>query len=296
MEKMKDIMGLIPTPLTDDGKVDEVSLRRLIDYEMENGCCGVGVLAAIGEGYLISDHDRRKVIEISANHMNGKGPLMVGCPALGTVRAIELCKEAENLGADAILAFNPLAFRVYKTEELIEHFNALSNAVNIQITPYARRDDPIPFDVLSALISNKKISYMKYAFTECEFLEKLSKRFEDEFFIFCGADTLTLRYLLLGCKGVLTATAAILPREHVQLLAMVKSGDLEAAREFYYETISPWNDIAFYDMRTWHYAHKVAFQKMGIINSATVMLPQAPSPNHQIEEVEWFVKHFGKKK
>ena len=54
MKELKDIMALIPTPLTDNGEVDEASLKRLIDFEMENGCYGVGVLAAIGEGYLFS--------------------------------------------------------------------------------------------------------------------------------------------------------------------------------------------------------------------------------------------------
>ena len=296
MKDLKDIMALIPTPFTDDGEVDEASLKKLIDYEMENGCSGVGVLAAIGEGYLISHEGWRKVVDISVKHMAGKAPLMVGCPTMGTFHAVKLCKEAEELGADAVLAFNPQGFRSYTTEELIDHYMALTGAVKIHITPYARGEDAIPFDVIRRLVDSKRISYMKYAWRSCELLKEMSRTFGDRFFIFCGADTWTLRYLLLGCKGVLTATAAMLPKEHVTLLSIVKKGDIGGARAYYNEAILPWNDIGFYDMSTWQGLHKIALQQMGIIKSAKVLLPQASPAPHQVEEVKWFLKNRGKAK
>jgi 4-hydroxy-tetrahydrodipicolinate synthase len=296
LKELKDIMALIPTPFTEDGAVDEASLKKLIDYEMENGCSGVGVLAAIGEGYLIAHEDWRKVVNISVKHMAGKAPLMVGCPTMSTFHAAQLCKEAEELGADAVLAFNPQGFRSYTTAELIDHYMALTDAVKIHIAPYARGEDAIPFDVIRRLVDSKRISYMKYAWRSCELLKEMSKTFGDRFFIFCGADTWTLRYLLLGCKGVLTATAAMLPKEHVTLLSMIKKGDIEGARAYYNETILPWNDIGFYDMSTWQSVHKIALQQMGIIKSAKVLLPQAPAALHQVDEVKWFLKNRGKRK
>jgi 4-hydroxy-tetrahydrodipicolinate synthase len=296
MKELKDIMALIPTPLADDGEVDEASLRKLIDYEMENGCHGVGVLAAIGEGYMISYEGWKKVIKAAVKHMDGKAPLMVGCPTMSTFHAVQLCKEAEDLGADAILAFNPQGFRSYANRELIDHYMALTNAVKIHITPYARGDDAIPFDVINELVGKKRISSMKYAWKSCELLKEMSKSFGDKFFIFCGADTFTLRYLLLGCKGVLTATAAMLPKEHVTLLSMIKKGDVEGARGYYYEAISTWNDIGFSDMSTWQAVHKIALQQMGIIKSARVLFPQGPPAPHQVDEVKWFLRRYGKAK
>lgn len=157
MKELKDVMALIPTPLTDTGEVDETGLKKVIDFEMENGCHGVGVLAAIGEGYLFSRDGWRKVVKIAVKHMSGKGPLMVGCPTMGTLHAVQLCKEAEDLGADAILAFNPQGFRSYSIKELIEHFMALTGAVKIHIAPYARGDDLIPFDVIRKLVDKREL-------------------------------------------------------------------------------------------------------------------------------------------
>jgi len=173
MREFKDVVALIPTPLTDDGRVDETSLKRLIDYEMKNGCNGVGVLAAIGEGYLIPHEGWRQVVKIAAKQMEGKGSLMVGCPAMGTLQALELYREAEDLGADAILAFNPQGFRTYTVKELIDHYRALTDAVKIIVAPYARGEDPIPIDVLDALVVEKRIAIMKYGWHGCELLQHM---------------------------------------------------------------------------------------------------------------------------
>lgn len=296
MKKMKDIVALIPTPLTDEGKLDETGLKKVIDFELENGCNGVGVLAAIGEAYLFDRAGWSAVIKVAMKHINGHAPLMVGCPAMGTYPAIDLCKEAERLGADAILAFNPLGFRPFSTTELIDHYRAITEAVKIPIAPYSRLEDPIPLEVLTKLVDEGRIPYMKYAWKNHAALQEAAARLGDRLLIFCGADTLTLKYLLLGCKGVLTATAAMLPKEHVELLSMVRSGDVEGARAFYNESILPWNDIGFYDMNVWHSLHKAALYHMGLIGSPKVLVPQASAAPWQLEEVRWLLKHQGKLK
>jgi 4-hydroxy-tetrahydrodipicolinate synthase len=296
MKTMKDIMALIPTPLTDEGKLDETGLKRVIDFELENGCCGVGVLAAIGESYLFSRADWASVIKVAVKHMNGRAPLMVGCPAMGTYPAVDLCKEAESLGADSILAFNPLGFRSFTVDELVDHYTAITSAVKIPIAPYSRLEDYIPVEVLRRLVDAGRISYMKYAWKNHAALQEAAATLGDRLTIFCGADTFTLRYLLLGCKGVLTATAAMLPREHVQLLSMVRSGDIEGARAFYNEKITPWNDIGFYDMNVWHSIHKMGLYLMGLISSPKVLAPQGSAAPWQMEEVRWLIKHQGKLK
>jgi 4-hydroxy-tetrahydrodipicolinate synthase len=210
---------------------------------------------------------------------------------MGTAKALQQCKEAEELGADAILAFNPQGFRPYTSEELIEHFMTLTGATKIPLIAYARADDLIPFDVIRELVEKKRLDYMKYAWRSCDLLINIVKNFSNKLMLFCGADMYTLRYLLLGCKGIMTATAAILPKENVTLLSMVQDGDIEGAREYYNERILPWNDIGFYE--NWQSVHKFAFQCKGLIKSARGLSPQATAGHHQMEEVKWLLNHFG---
>jgi len=285
-------MALPPTPLTKDGKIDEEDLRAVIDYQLENGCYGVGVLAAIGEGYLMSDKDWKKVVKTSVDHMNGRGPLHVGCAAMSTGRAIELVKAAYDMGADSVLAFNPQGFRTYTIEELSNHFKALADAAEIHIVPYARSDDPIPLEVIKRLVEEEKITYMKYAFRSCETLQKMEKQMGDKLFKFCGADSWTLRYLLLGCKGIMTATASVLPKENVELLSLVQKGKIEEARKYWYEKFLTWNDSGFYE--NWQWAHKYALKLMGVIKSDAIIAPQALGADYHKKEINALLRYQGK--
>ena len=111
MAELKGAMALIPTPITEKDEIDEDGLRKLIDYNLGKGCAAVGIFGAIGEGYLVSERQRERTIKIAVEHVKKRCPLIVGCPATGTLSAIDLCQKAESLGADAILAFNPQGFR-----------------------------------------------------------------------------------------------------------------------------------------------------------------------------------------
>jgi 4-hydroxy-tetrahydrodipicolinate synthase len=292
VKELKGVIALPPTPLTKRGEIDVQGLKSLIDFEMANGCHGVGVLAAIGEGYLFSDEDMDTVVRTAVDHMNGRGPLHVGCATMGTDRAVALVKAAEDLGADSVLAFNPQGMRSYTIEETYRHFRALTDAVEIHVVPYARGGDPIPFEVIRRLVDEGRIKYMKYAFRSCSLLQKLDSEIGDRLFKFCGADSWTLRYLLLGCRGIMTATAAVLPKENVELLKLVQEGRVEEARRLWYEKFLTWNDSGFYE--NWQWAHKYALKLMGIIETDIVPPPQSIGADYHKEELKALLKYQGK--
>jgi 4-hydroxy-tetrahydrodipicolinate synthase len=292
MKILKGVFALPPTPLTEDRKIDVEGIRSIIDFEMENGCYGVCVLAAAGEGYLMVDKDWKTVVKTAVDHMNGRGPLVVGCASMGTGRAVELVNAAEDIGADAVLAFNPQGMRTYTVEELYEHFKAQSDAIDIHIVPYARTDDIIPLEVLKKLVDEERISHMKYAFDSRTLLKKIDKVLGDKLFKFCGADTQTLRYLLLGCQGIFHASASVFPKENVELLSLVEQGKIEEARKCWYEKLLPWNDSGFYE--NWQWAHKYALKLMDIINSDSVVPPQVCGTDYHAEEIKALLKYQGK--
>lgn len=292
MKSLEGVISLIPTPITKKGDVDVEDLEKVIDYQFENGCDGVGVLAGIGEGYLMTDKYWTKVVEAAVEHVNGRGPLVVGCAAMGTGVAVNFVREAADLGADAVLAFNPMAFRRYTVEETYRHFKAQAEAADIALLPYARDGDPIEPEVMKRLVDEGLVGYMKYGYHSCEVLQRLTALTGDRLLRFCGADTWTLRYLLLGCQGIMTATASIFPRENVELLRLVKAGKIEEARKTWYESFLPWNDAGFYE--NWQWAHKYALKLMGLMKSDAMAPPQAQGEDYQKGEIKALLKHLGK--
>jgi 4-hydroxy-tetrahydrodipicolinate synthase len=294
MKELKGCVALIPTPLTNEGKLDEAGLRKLIDFDMQKGCDGVGVLAAIGEGYLFGVDEQERIVRTAVDALAGRGPLIVGCPAMGTIEAVESCKRAQDWGADAILAFNPKykGFDKYGFNHLVEHYTAMAEAVQIPLAPYSQLDDPIPFDVIKHLVEAGLIRHMKYGPHDCAMLQRIIEAVGDKLFVFAGADTFVLRHLMLGAKGISVATAAIFPEECSQLVQYVNNGQIEQAREIYRKTLIYWNDLGFYNC--WQAVHKIALQHLGIIESAKCLPPLTDAEDFQKEEIESLLKFLKK--
>jgi dihydrodipicolinate synthase/N-acetylneuraminate lyase len=292
MKSLKGAISLIPTPLTKKGELDKNDLKKLIDFQFENDCDGAGVLAGIGEGYLMRGADWTKVVKTAVDAVNGRGPLIVGCAAMGTGVAVDYVKEAADIGADAILSFNPIGYRSYTVEETYRHFKAQAEAAEITLVPYARDMDMIHPEVIKRLVDEGLVKHMKYGFHSCSTLKHLVSLTGDRLYRFCGADTWTLRYLLIGCHGIMTATAALFPKENVELLKLVQSGKVSEARELYYKVFLPWNDSGFYE--NWQWAHKYAFKLMGLMKSDTMVPPQALGEEYHKAEIESLLKHLKK--
>ena len=92
---------------------------------------------------------------------------------------------------------------------------------------------------------------MSYTITVRELKDRMDKG--DKLFIFVGADTHTLRHLLLGAKGISTATAAVFPQENDLLLSMIQKGDIEAARK---------NDVAAIGV-VWGFGDRTELESAG---------------------------------
>ena len=294
MKELEGVIALIPTPLTTEGELDEAGLKNLIDFDLANGCNGVGVLAAIGEGYLFNAAETERVVRAAVKAVNGRAPLIVGCPAMGTTAAVESCRKAEDWGADAILAFNPKykGFDAYNIKHLVPHYTAMARAVRIPLVPYSQLDDPIPLDVLKSLVEDGLIRHIKYGPHDCATLQRIIAELGDKLYIFAGADTFILRHLMLGVKGISIATAALFPRECSEIVRLVREGSIEEARSLYRRSVIYWNDIGFYNC--WQSVHKIALRLMGIIESDRCLPPLIPAEDFQVAEVRSLLEFLGK--
>jgi 4-hydroxy-tetrahydrodipicolinate synthase len=140
---MKPLIGVIPaivTPLDNDGELDEVSLRRLVAYEREEGADGLLILGLSGEGVMLTIEERERVTDIVVAESGGL-PLLVGCSADSTEAAVRLVRGAVERGADAVMVAPPR--RPEQTsDEAREHYRVVSEAagdceVMVQDAPFA---------------------------------------------------------------------------------------------------------------------------------------------------------------
>ena len=110
----KPFGGIYPallTPFTQDNTINESALKRLIEYNIKKGVSGFYVTGSTGEAFLLSMEERKQVMKLVKNAVNGRCKLIAHVGCIATHLAIELAKYAEELGYDAISSVAPYYYK-----------------------------------------------------------------------------------------------------------------------------------------------------------------------------------------
>ena len=115
MFKAEGILPALVTPFTDDGKViDEKGLRALVDHCIELSVHGVVPCGSTGEFVNLTTKEKKQVIDIVIDEVNGRVPVVAGTGASGTDQALEMTKYAKDAGAEAYIFFCPICAAVMR--------------------------------------------------------------------------------------------------------------------------------------------------------------------------------------
>ena len=139
------MMPILPTAIKPNGSIDEVSQRRLVQYCLKCEAVAIGHFGFASEFHKISDNDRRLLTKIIIDEVAGKVPVFIGVTAQAFNIALNYAKEAEQLGADIIMAALPLINLPTQTEAF-KFFQALSDSTKL---PIIIQDIPESANILS---------------------------------------------------------------------------------------------------------------------------------------------------
>jgi len=126
------VYPIVVTPFHDDGSIDYASLDRLVEHLLEQGAHGLGLFGNASEGYTLLASERTEMLRRIVARVRGRAPLVVSSGHTGTDAAVALSKEAEDLGASALMVLPPYFLKT-DGEGLMHYFGAISNAVRIPI-------------------------------------------------------------------------------------------------------------------------------------------------------------------
>lgn len=293
----RGMMPILPTAITPDGKIDENSQRRLIQYALQCGAVAIGHFGFASEFHKISDVDRCKLTKIIIDEVGGRVPVFIGVTAQGFDVAINYAREAEQLGADIIMAALPL-INLPAQDEAYKFYKALSDAVPL---PIIIQDIPESANVLSPELVWKmfqEIENVKYVKAEGNnFIPKTEKIIHlsnGELEVIGGAGGKNMIHLLrLGITSFMTGTEAL--DFHGTAVQAYLDGDEEKAAEIYYNKIMPY--FAFYDSYSEELLKEMLYIR-GIIDCPNIIAPRAKQPMSEIEwrEFNWILSRIGFKK
>ncbi|HZD59394.1 MAG TPA: 4-hydroxy-tetrahydrodipicolinate synthase [Anaerolineae bacterium] len=248
--KQWDVKGcLIPivTPFTDDYKVDEVGLRALIDYMIdEQSAAAIIPCGTTGESPTLSHQEHLDVIRITVDAVGGRVPVIAGTGSNSTEEAVYMTQAAKDLGVDGTLQVGPY-YNKPSQEGIIRHFEKVAEATDLPIIIYnipGRTGRNIEPDTVIKLAEIDTIVGVKDASGDIlQTMKILKATLPYNFHVYAGEDALTFSLLCLGGHGAVAAVGHVIGKEVDQMVKLVHEGSIDAARNIHYKTLDVVNAL-----------------------------------------------------
>jgi 4-hydroxy-tetrahydrodipicolinate synthase len=229
----------IVTPFR-NGRVDEDSYRKLIEFQIQNGTSAIVPCGTTGESATLSMEEHNRVIEITVEAVKKRVPVIAGTGGNSTREAIELTSHAKKAGADATLQVVPY-YNKPTQEGMFQHFKAIAKAVPLPQVLYnipGRTGVNMLPQTVARISELPEVVAIKEASGDLGQMAEVVRLAGDKIALLSGDDNLTLPVLAIGGKGVISVVANIVPGENSRMVRAWETGDVQGCRDAFYRLLS----------------------------------------------------------
>lgn len=229
---LKGSLVAIVTPMRDDGGLDLVRLRELVDFHVAEKTDGIVVVGTTGESPTVNFEEHCELIRVVVAQAAGRIPVIAGTGANSTSEAIALTRCAKEAGVSACLLVAPY-YNKPTQEGLYQHFKAVAEAVDIPIILYnvpGRTACDLGNETVLRLAQIPNIVGIKDATGNLERGTDLVLRAPADFALYSGDDASALAFMLMGGHGVISVTANAAPRLMHEMCEAAFRCDIPSAR------------------------------------------------------------------
>lgn len=233
------VSGIIPaliTPYNREGGVACDVLAALVERLIADGADGFYVGGSTAECFLLSDEERRRVLECVLEACAGRVPVIAHVGHIATDRAIGLARHARAAGATAVSSVPPFYYN-FSREEIIGYYAAVAQAAQLPLIPYsipAFSGVAITADVLADMVKEVPVAGIKYTSYDLFELERIRRRFPD-ICVLSGHDEVFCNALPTGIDGAIGSTYNLLTPRFQAILSAYREGDSVRAAQLQHE-------------------------------------------------------------
>ena len=236
---------VLATPFTPGGgAVDIPALRRLVNWQIEQGAHGIIPLGSTGEFLSVTDAERRAIVETAVDAANGRVPVLIGAADEWTDNAVRYSREAQDAGADGLMIISPY-YSSPSNDELFEHFKRIDAAVTIPIMVY-NNPNTANVDLSPPLIARlgalPNVRYVKESSGDISRVREIHRVSRDRVSVFAGYHP--YESLAAGAKGYVSVIGNFLPAESAAVCDLMDAGKQADALALYNRMIPLLNAIA----------------------------------------------------
>lgn len=222
----------IVTPFK-DGKIDFDNYGELIEWQIAEGTDAIISCGTTGEASTMTDEEQISVVKYCVDKVGGRVPVIAGAGSNDTAHGVELSKELEQVGADALLHVTPY-YNKCTQKGYIEHMKAMAEAVSIPIILYSvkgRTGFNIQPATAAKLAEIPNIVAIKEASGDIVQCEEIRRLCPDDFDIYSGNDDIIVPLLSIGSKGVISVLSNVAPKDTSEMVHKYLDGDVKGSME-----------------------------------------------------------------
>ena len=264
LEAWKGTYTAIVTPFVPDGGIDEESLRKLVDFQVDGGVEGIVPCGTTGESATMSLEEQKKVVRTVLEQVEGRVLVLAGAGGNSTSQVTAIAREMESLGVDGILSVVPY-YNKPTQEGMFQHFTRVADAVSIPIVLYnvpSRTGSNMLPETALRLAEHENVAGIKEASGNLPQVMEIIKGAPEQFRVLSGEDNLTFPLLGLGGDGVISVVANEVPMMMSRMVRDSLAGNWDEARKIHYKLLGLMN-VNF--VETNPIPAKAALAMMGII-------------------------------
>lgn len=235
----------IVTPMNEDGSVNYNAFADLIDFQIENKTDAIIACGTTGESATLSGEEHLNVIKFAIEHTAGRIPVIAGTGSNDTKYAVELSKEAEELGADGLLMVTPY-YNKTSQRGLVAHFGMVAENVKTPIILYSvqsRTGVNILPETALELSKYENIVAIKEASGNISQVAKIKALCGDNLDIYSGNDDQIVPLLSLGGKGVISVLSNVAPEVAHNICQYYFDGKVKESAALQLEYLDLCNDL-----------------------------------------------------
>lgn len=254
------------TPFKKDLSVDLEGVRKLVNYFISKGVTGILTCGTTGESATMKHEEDLSVIKTVMDEVGDRVPVIAGTGSNNTNEALEYTHDAVDLGVDACLVVCPY-YNKPSQEGLVMHYSKIAQRNEIPIIMYhvpgrTGGKGIMPGTAIRIAKECSNVAGIKWAASDLGEVMELLMGAPKEFSVLSGEDKLTYSMMCLGAKGVIAATANIIPEQMSRMVRLLLQKKYDEALQIQYKYVVPADKLAF--METNPIPAKTALAMMGL--------------------------------
>lgn len=204
------------TPMHPDGSVNLEEMKRLVEWQIEQGIDALVACGTTGECATLSREEHLQVISCVVEQAAGRVPVIAGSGSNDTAFSVVTSKEAAAIGADALMSVTPY-YNKTTQEGLLRHFCTIAEAAGLPLIVYnvpSRTGMDISVETCRKLSEHPLIAGIKEASGDVAKASRIVEYCGEDLPVYSGNDDIAAPILSIGGKGVVSVVSNLLP-DHV---------------------------------------------------------------------------------